>query len=192
VRLLPRLRLEMARRPWIYWLAVTLAAGTAAASTLTLTNRLDAERARWGTPVEVLVARHDIAPGDAFDGAVSKRSYPAAMVPASAATNVADGAVARRHVGSGVIVTRADMAADSTPRSLLEPGQLAVAVVEHVRAGARVGDRVTVVSDGLVLAAHAPVIGADTAAVVLAVDAASAPLVAAAAAVGSISLLIEP
>jgi hypothetical protein len=192
VRLLPRLRLELARRPWIYWLAVALAAGTAAASMLTVTNRLDAERARWGTPVGVLVANRDIAPGDAIAGAVSTRSYPAALVPESAVSRVPAGSIARRHIGTGVVVTRADLAAGSAPRSLLEPGQVAVAVVEHVRTGVRVGDRVTVVAEGVVLAARATVVGTDAATVMLAVDASAAPMLAAAAAASGVSLLIEP
>jgi hypothetical protein len=192
VRLLPRLRLELARRPWLYWLAVAVAAGTAAVSMLTVTNRLDDERARWGTPVDVLVASRDIAPGDTVDGAVSTRSYPAALVPESAASRVAVGSIARRHIGAGVIITRADLAAGSAPRSLLEQGQVAVAVVEHVRTGVRVGDRVTVVSEGVVLATHATVVGTDAATIMLAVDASAAPPLAAAAAANGVSLLIEP
>lgn len=193
MRLIPRLRHELARRPWVYWLSVALLAAVAAASTMAVIDRLERERASWGTTRRVLVTSLPVAPGDPLDGAVAPRSYPRAMVPTGALTELPPGSVARQRLDAGEVLVRHDVAATAAPRSLLEPGQVAVAVVEHVRTGARVGDRVTVVSEGIVLAERAMVVATVDPVVMVAVDARTAPNVAAATGTaGGISLLIEP
>lgn len=189
---LARLRYEIARRPWIYWLTVAVTASIAAGALVDAVWRLDRERSRWGDTVSVLVATRDIAPGDPLAGAVRTRRDPVAVAPPGAVVPTVGAelheTVAVQHIAAGSVVDHVDIAVGTVPRSMLAPDQLAVAVTEQVRSGARVGDRVTVAVDGVVVARSATVVSLGEA-VVLAVGADAAPRVAAA---GGVALLIEP
>lgn len=139
--LLPRLRLALARRPWLYWLLV----GAAAALTWWRVAALhdDAERARasWGTAVEVWVVAADTPHGQPVTA--NRRTLPAAAVPVTAVREFEPGAVAARDLVAGAVLLPTDLMGDAaTP-----PGWVVVAV------GARaphlvVGDMVTVFVGG--------------------------------------------
>lgn len=190
-----RLRHELARHPWIHRSLVATLVITSVAITMSWAAGVEAERAEWGRSTEVLVTTSDVEVGTPIAVAVARVRHPAAVVPPRALpADAADaGHVIRRHLPAGVVVTDADVGATSGPRSLLGPDQLAVAVTERIASGARVGDPVVVVTEGIVLTAGATVVAIDDSRVLLAVHHESAAMVAAAAAgPAGVSLLLEP
>lgn len=189
-------RRVLVRRPWIYWLvALSLAVGvgTSVAGRLA---RVEAERASWGGRRTVLVARIAIRPGDPIDTAVAPRSLPLAVLPAEPLVpdRPADheGSVARRHVGVGEILTQGDLAAGTAPLALIPEGWLAVPVVESPPSGARVGDRVLVVTDGFVASGNALVVGHIDGTTLVAVPAHEGAALPAASQNGAVTLLLMP
>ena len=62
--LLPRLRLALARRPWLYWLLVCVCGATVWLGLAAAHTRADRARTQWGTTRSVWVARTAIAAGD--------------------------------------------------------------------------------------------------------------------------------
>lgn len=105
---LPRVRLELARRPWLYWLIAGTCAAIAWASVAGARSAADHARQQWGAPRTVYVAAHALDPGDVI--ATVRRQYPRAMVPASAVSATTGGAVAARPVAAGEIVVAGDVA----------------------------------------------------------------------------------
>jgi SAF domain len=193
MRVVARIRLELARRPWIHWCVVVALATGAAWSVAAALAGVDRARAAWGTVARVVVANQPLAPGDPLAGATQLRSVPLAVVPAGAVGELPDGAVARQRIGPDEIVTIDDVAARAGPPALAPPGTRIVAVAETVPTAAVVGDRVAVASDGVELVDGAVVVGRIDGAVLLAVDAGRAAGVAAAAvAPAGVALLIVP
>ena len=84
MRLLPRLRLLLARRPWLYWLVVGLCASVVWLSVSAAAEGVEAERARWGTTQRVWVTSAPVAAGSSVVAVA--RDYPQAMVPSAALT----------------------------------------------------------------------------------------------------------
>lgn len=189
---LARARHLLARRPWLYWLAVGLLAGTAAFAVLAVVGDLDAARRAWGDDRPVLVAMGEIEPGEPLQGRVEVRSRPGPAVPPSALSALPAGATARQHVAAGEAIVALDVAAGPGPQALIPEGWLAVAVREVVPTGVAAGDRVGAVSGGVVLADDGVVVDATAEAVLVAVPAADAPTVAAAATSGDLALLVVP
>jgi len=139
--LLPRLRLALARRPWLYWLLV----GAAAALTWWRVAALhdDAERARasWGTAVEVWVVATDTPHGQPV--AASRRALPTAAVPVAALREFEPDAVAARDLVAGAVLLPADLVGDAAP-----PAGWVVVVVGARAPHLAVGDTVTVFVGG--------------------------------------------
>lgn len=188
-----RLRHELARRPWIYWMVVAGAVVVAVLASIEVVGRADAERARWGSTAAVLVATSTIEPGTAIHDRVEVRQYPVAMIPDHSIDVLDAGSVARRLIVAGAVVTTADVGAGDGPGALARADEVVVAVRETVPSEARVGERVMVATDGIVLADDALVVGETTEGVLVAVDRSSAPMVAAAAgSPGGIALLRIP
>jgi hypothetical protein len=185
-------RRVLARRPWLYWAAVIGLAALLALSTRA--NLAEAERARdsWGDTTAVWVATSDIAPGQPVADRVAVRQFAKAMVPVHAVASSSIEAVARQHISDGEIVTTLDLTATDGHLALVPDNWLAVAVVESPRSGATVGSRVRLVSDGVVIADEALVIGEVDGATLVAVPATVAPLVPVAAGSGSLTLLRVP
>jgi hypothetical protein len=187
----------LVRRPWVYWFAVGALAAGAYASVGSHTAARDAARAEWGATTPVLVARTPLAPGDALDGRVAIAQWPAAIVPPDALVALAPGRVARQHVAPGDAVGALDVAPDGGPLALVPDGWVAVPVVESPASGAAVGDRVQVTSEGVLLAHDGVVVGSVVGATagdvtLVAVPADVAPLLAAAADSGQLTLLRVP
>jgi hypothetical protein len=189
---LARARHVLARRPWLYWLAVALVAVGAAVAAARGAATVDAARRSWGSTREVVVATADLAPGDALAGHVEVRERPAPMVPADALSDLDGAARARQHVVAGEILVAPDVAATDAPQDLIPAGWAAVAVGEAVPTGVAVGDRVAVASGGARLADDGVVVGRSGEAVLVAVPADAAPAVAAASATGDVALLLQP
>lgn len=113
--LLPRLRLALARRPWIYWLFVT-ACALIVWSTLSASQaELAEQRRRWGETRRVWVASVDIAPGDLVHSLA--RDYPIAMVTASAIDDEPIGVIATTSIAAGEVLVDSDIhnTADDLP-----------------------------------------------------------------------------
>jgi hypothetical protein len=187
-----RLRLTLARSPWLYWAIVATLAGAAGLLVMRAVGGIEAQRAGWGRAREVLVAQRDVAPGDPLAGVVASRPLPAPMIPPEAVTAVDEAAVARQRIAAGEVVVGHDVAAAGAPQSLIPVGWLAVAVAEPVASGAQVGDAVAVATAGVVLAAEGLVVGIVGAALIVAVPAAEAAQVAHAASAGDVSVLLQP
>lgn len=153
MHLLARVRLELARRPWIYWLTIAVLGAIVTLGVSRAMGRVDAARRAWGEPATVWIAATDIEPGEPI---VAKRSVvPRAVVPSRATTEDPDRSVARQRIAGGAIVTAFDVAA-AGPAGLVPDGWVAIAVAATGDFG--VGDRVTVfaadvsLGDGVVVA----------------------------------------
>lgn len=184
----------LARRPWIYWLVVLLLALAIALAVRQRVAAIDAARRGWGETQAVLVARHDVRPGETIE--VDVREVPLAIVPATAlTTDAADSAlIARQDVSAGEIVTSADIGRRDRDgvSALLPDGWAALPILESPPLGAPVGAPVQIASDGIVLAPDAIVVGYHDDVTVIAVPADVAPMVGAAAETGGVAVLLLP
>lgn len=108
--LVSRLRLAMARRPWIYWLFVACCAALIWSLLASAQRGLDRERQRWGTTQRVFVATVDLAIGDRVQA--EARDYPLAMLPQSAIAVLPDGTLAARSISAGEVIVEAAVGDD--------------------------------------------------------------------------------
>ena len=183
------LRRMLAKRPWIYWLFVCFVALGVAASMLDRADRVDAERAAWGQSVTVFVTDRPHMPGDRLTA--EARDVPSAVAPPGRIT-APDGLFVRQHIGEGEIVTHVGVVADAGPQAMTPNGWLGVPIVESPSSGAALGDRVQMVSDGVVIAPEAIVVGHHDDVTIVAVPAELAAAVPAASESRSLSLLLVP
>lgn len=112
--LLPRLRVALARRPWMYWLFVAACAAFVWSTLASAQARLNKQREQWGQTRRVWVAAADISAGDVVR--VIARDYPVAMVPESALTDEPADATASAAIAAGEVLVTADVS--PTERSL--------------------------------------------------------------------------
>jgi hypothetical protein len=157
--LLPRVRLALARRPWLYWLAVGLCAAGVWFGVAGAQAQVAHARDGWGRTRRVWVADGDVAAGAAVHATAA--DYPVAMLPSSALTSAPGEAMAARSVADGEVLVADDLADDrSTPT-----GWLAFAVPADGAPALLVGDHVAVFGsgerwcDGIVAAATGAVDG---------------------------------
>lgn len=196
-----RTRLPRTALPW--WLAVGLLAlltGTVVNGAL---RRAEVSEARWGRTRGVLVATSTIAAGSPLHrDQTANRRLPAAMVPAGALVELPPGRVALATIAEGEIVIASRVSGERAAgtAALLPPGTRALMVPLDV-AGlpVRVGDRVDLLATGVggpdgdlpadgaqpapadqPVAEGALVVAVQPDALVVAVDRAKAPEVAAA------------
>jgi hypothetical protein len=186
-----RLRLVLARSPWLYWAIVATLAACVGLLVMRAADSVSAARDRWGESRRVLVAAHDVAPGDPLAPATRIRSLPAPLIPAGALTGVDSAAVARQRIAAGEVIVAHDESPTAPPQSLIPDGWLAAAIAEPIPSGARVGDRVAVTTGGVVIAGEGVVVGVVGEALLVAVPADSAPQVAHAASTGDVAVLLE-
>ncbi len=109
---LPRVRLELARRPWLYWLFAGTCAAFAWATVAGAQSAADRAHRQWGSTRTVYVTATDVAAGEPLT--VVRGDYPSAMVPAAAVAEVAPGALAAHPLAEGEILTVADLAGGTT------------------------------------------------------------------------------
>jgi Flp pilus assembly protein CpaB len=145
-----RLR-RAAARPSVRRLAVSALAVVTAVVTAVVIGQAHAARDRWGAGHDVLVARHDLAPGDAVDGAdVERRALPRAALPPEPLTALPVGAVARHPIlaGEPVVAARLAPAGLAGAAALVGPGDRAVAVprAQIAMPPLRIGDVVDVLA----------------------------------------------
>ena len=187
-----RVRLVLARSPWLYWAIVAVLAATAGLFVMRAADGVEAARESWGEPRQALVAMHDVEPGAPLHGVVELRQLPEPMVAADAVVDLATDAVARQRIAAGEVIVTHDVSATAAPQSLIPDGWLAVAVAEPVATGAHVGDGVTVATGGVVIATDGVVVGLVGDGLLVAVPADEAPQVAHAASTGDVAVLLKP
>jgi hypothetical protein len=186
-----RVRLALARSPWLYWAIVAVLAAAAGLFVMRAADGVEAARQSWGETRPVYVAARDVEPGASLDATAELRRLPAPMVPADAVIDLATDAVARQHIAAGEVIVNHDVSPTAAPQSLIPAGWLAVAVAEPVATGAQVGDGVTVATGGVVIAADGVIVGIVGDGLLVAVPADEAPQVAHAAATGDVAVLLE-
>ena len=187
-----RVRHVLARRPWLYWLAVLLLGAAAGLVVADAIAGVEAARRSWGATRPVLVAADDVAPGQVLADHVEVRTRPGPMVPTGAVEELPPAATARQRIAAGEMVMAHDVAATDGPQALIPEGWRAVAVAELVPSGAAVGDEVTAASGGIVVADAGLVVAQLAESVLVAVPADVAAQVAHAAVTGELTLLLEP
>jgi hypothetical protein len=173
MHVLPRIRLVVARRPWVYWLAIAALAGSVGLGAARALAAVDAARRSWGDQTMVWVAKDDIATGEPIRA--ESRRVPRAVVPPDAVTAAPTDAVAHQRVGRGEMITSADVSATGSA-GLVPDGWVALAVpatVEHFATG----DRVAIYS-GDQFVTDGTVVGAGETGLLVAVPADAAPTVA--------------
>jgi hypothetical protein len=142
--LLSRLRLALARRPWLYWLFVACCAAIIWSTLATNQAKLDDQRRRWGETRRVWVAAVDIAPGDVVRSVA--RDYPIAMVAASAIIDQPAGVIATSSISAGEVLVAADI--DETGDDLLPPDWVVFALSNDHTPSLHQGDDVAVFGSG--------------------------------------------
>lgn len=185
-------RRVLTRRPWLYWVVVIGLAGLLALATRA--NLTEVERARdsWGNTTTVWVATTDITAGQLVMGRAARRQFATAMVPTEAVVGSDITGVARQRISPGEVITAVDLTAADDQLALVPENWLAVVVAESPRSGATVGSQVRLVSDGVVIAEEALVVGEVDGSTLVAVPEAVAPLVPLAAQSGILTLLRVP
>lgn len=139
--MLPRLRLALARRPWLYWMLVCAAAALTWWRIAALHDDAEHARASWGTAVTVMVVTADTPQGEPVHA--EQRALPTAAVPATALRDVPGDAVAARDLVVGQVLLRTDLVGDE----VRPPGWVVVAV--RARSPRLVaGDEVTLFAEG--------------------------------------------
>jgi hypothetical protein len=126
---LARVRLVVARHPWIYWTAVAALAGIVTIGVVDAMAKVDAARRSWGTQQQVWVATAAMEPGAVITAELSE--VPTAVVPNDAIDTSPVGAIAKQHIAVGEIVTRDDVTR-AGPAGLIPDGWVAFAVPESV------------------------------------------------------------
>lgn len=182
-RIGPALRLMLARRPWIRWLAIGAVAIAAGWLVLGQLRAVDDARRSWTQQRSVFVAVQDHSPGDALE--VEERRLPIAAVPASALDVSPSGNITRQSISAGEIVTANDVAGGTGPAAAADDGETVVAVSDPLLIGAMsrlsIGLQVSIHSEGIVLADRARIVAIDGEVVFVALDPDVAPSVSAAA-----------
>ena len=142
--LLSRLRLALARRPWLYWLFVTCCAAIVWSTLSANQAKLDNQRQRWGETRRVWIAAVDIAPGDVVRGVA--RDYPIAMVTSSAISEQPLGVIATTSIAAGEVLVVADI--DETSDGFLPPDWVVFALSNDHTPSLHQGDAVAVFGGG--------------------------------------------
>ncbi len=186
-----RLRRAVARRPTLFWLLVVVVASTGALAAAQAVGALEAERERWGKPVDVFVTERPVDTGTRLADVTRVRSIPLALAPDFPVAELQPGAVAMHPLGAGEILSAVDVSGTAGARELAPSSSQIVAMIEAVPSGARIGQRGAVAADGVVLTTDAVVVGTFGEATLLAVRNDDAPAVAAAAVESRATLLVD-
>jgi Flp pilus assembly protein CpaB len=175
-----RIRLFVARRPLVYWLLVAAVAVATASLVLTRLVALDEARRQWGRSRTVLVARHELRPGDLVGASdVRAARWPEGLVPDGVLDRLDRPTVVAAAVEAGepLLVTRLGRAGAGPVASRLPPGTRGVTIpTGDMPLPVAPGDRVDLVGAGpaappRAAATHALVLGAGKSTIVVAVRA---------------------
>lgn len=183
-------RLFLARRPWVYWAAVTVLTALIVFVVHDRMAALEAERASWGTTRRVLVADRPLAPGEPI--AATMTDLPVAVIPAGAMTDLPSTARLRQRVAEGAVLVDVDVTAGPGPAAGADADTVVVAVHDELAASLTIGLAVQVAADGLVIADVATIVDLTDDVVYIAVEPADAAMVAAASGADLATLLFLP
>ena len=188
-----RLRLLLARRPWIYWLVVAALTAGVVNTVVRASMRIEHERASWGATITILVTTRDVAPGERVAAAIVRRDYPVAMVPATALADddLPADAVALQRITAGEVLVAVDVTHAAGPAALLPSGWLAVHVAATATAAFAVGDSVALLGDGQLIAADGLIVAVELDGLLVGVPAPDAAVVADAVTRGSIAVALS-
>lgn len=179
----PRIRLSIARRPWIRWLVISGIGVLAAWLVFGQLQQVDTARASWSEQREVWVAAIDHSPGDAL--VAERRTLPLVAISPAAADEIESGTTARQHVRRGEVIVDADLTVASGPAAGADTGQVVVPISDPLLTLASshlsIGVKVAILSEGIELANNAHIAAIDGDVIFVAVRADSAASVAAAA-----------
>ncbi len=184
---LARIRLTVARHPWVYWLVISAVAGVVALGAARAMAGVDAARRSWGEQEAVWVASTAIEPGQPIHA--DRRQVPRALAPPSAVVVAPVEAVARQHISPGEIITEVDLASRGAS-GLIPDGWLAFAVpaaVAHFAAG----DHLRVYSGDQFLAAGV-VVDRGESELMVAVPIEAAPAMATALLANTVTIALTP
>ena len=202
----PRPLLALRRRPRLWWAAVALLAATTGWTVWHVVAEAEARARAWDAGRATVIATRDLRPGERVEpGDVRLVQRPGHLVPAGVLRELPTGQVVRDAVyaGEALVASRLAPVGLSGVAALLARGERAVAVpVEPGTAPPlEPGDRVDVLvalppeeagggPPGLTLTSGALVVDVAEHAVTVAVPATVAPRVAAALALGAVSLAL--
>ncbi len=187
MHVLARIRLTMARHPWVYWVAIAMLAGAVALGTARAMAGVDAQRRSWGQQATVWVASQAIEPGQPIRS--KSRQVPRATVPSGAVEVAPDNSVARQRIGAGEIVVDIDVSAPG-PAGLVPDGWVAFAVPAPV-AQWSIGDHVRVYAADQFVDAGVVVGGGDSGSMV-AIPVDAAPAMATALLADTVTIALAP
>lgn len=190
MQLAARVRLVLARRPWIYWVAVAALAGAAGLGVERRLAAVDEARERWATSRSAVVAAHDHEPGDPL--VVRHVELPEAAIPELAVERLPPTARATQRIAAGEVVVELDVSPGDGPAAAAGPDTLVVAVEDPLARHLPIGQAVLVAADGAVLADRAAVVEVVDDVAFVAMDPEAAPAVADAARRGAVALLLVP
>ncbi len=187
MHVLARIRLTVARHPWVYWLTISALAGVVALGAERAMAGVDAARRSWGEQEAVWVASAAIEPGQPIHA--DRRQVPRALAPASAVIDDPVDDAARQHIASGEIITEPDLAAGGAA-GLIPDGWLAFAVPAAVAHFAP-GDHVRVYSVDQFVAAGV-VVGRGESEVMVAIPIDAAPVMVTALLANTVAVALTP
>jgi hypothetical protein len=162
MRWMPRMRMLLARRPWLYWLLVGAIAVGIVAAVAAAMGDVQRQRDAWGRTTTVFVTTRDVAVGEGLSGAVTSRDVPAAIVPPSALAVMPIAATQR--LAAGEIIVDIDVVDEQGPLALVPSGWLAIDVpladdpLDAPRPLFDVGDSAVVLADGSIIADRALIV----------------------------------
>jgi hypothetical protein len=180
-----------------YWAATACAAALAASSVGGAADRATQARRSWGASEQVLVVARSVAAGEPLAGAVQRRSWPHAVVPARPVRSLPEGARATVTLDPGTALTEGLV---RRPGSTATNGWRIALALPEVHLAVQIGDRVDVWTTGTDLpgieeagaarvARRATVTDVDDASVTVAVTAEEVPDLARAAALAPVVLV---
>jgi len=185
VFILARIRVTVARHPWMYWLAVATLAAIVTTGVMRAMAGVDAARRSWGTQHAVWTTTGEIEPGQPITA--EQRDVPAAVVPGNAVDTSPVAAIAKQHIATGEIVTKADVTVDG-PAGLIPDGSVAFAVPASVPHFS-IGDHVDVYTTDRLISGGVVVDTSDSD-VMVAIAADAAPALATALQAGAVTLAL--
>jgi len=158
-------------------------------------SRMQSATRSLGATVVVLVASHNIEPGDAITSQLFiTRTFVRSAVAPTALHTVQIGLVAQQRISVGELLTSTNIGANTSTQIQLPVGFRSVAIVPPAALPPmHVGDHVDIIANGVVLAADALVLSLieNTSGVIVAVPAEVAAVVASAAAIGDATLVVS-
>ena len=162
-------------------------------------SRMQSATKSLGATVVVLVASHNIGPGDAITSQLFvTRTFVRSAVASTALHAVQLGLVAQQSISIGELLTTTNTGTSTSKQLQLPVGFRSVAIVPPAALPPmQVGDHVDIIANGVVLAADALVLSlmqnttSEVIGVIVAVEAELSAAVASAAAIGDATLVVS-